>query len=69
MRPRAGGRGAAGMPRRGSGGDDDDLSHPPELLRIDDVEPAASIGGDTFNYSLARDLLHLSITDAVVGCC
>ena len=29
------------------------------------LEPAASIGGDTFDYSLARDLLHLSITDAV----
>ena len=29
------------------------------------LEPAASIGGDTFDYSLARDLLHLSITDAM----
>ncbi|GAA2530063.1 hypothetical protein Ahu01nite_092750 [Winogradskya humida] len=29
------------------------------------LEPAATIGGDTFDYSLARDLLHLSITDAV----
>ncbi|GIM90300.1 hypothetical protein Ato02nite_020930 [Paractinoplanes toevensis] len=29
------------------------------------LEPAASIGGDTFDYSLARDQLHLSITDAV----
>ena len=29
------------------------------------LEPASSIGGDTFDYSLARDLLHLSITDAV----
>lgn len=29
------------------------------------LEPAASIGGDTFDYSLARNLLHLSITDAV----
>jgi serine phosphatase RsbU (regulator of sigma subunit) len=29
------------------------------------LEPAASIGGDTFDYSVARDLLHLSITDAV----
>ncbi|WP_250033722.1 PP2C family protein-serine/threonine phosphatase [Paractinoplanes maris] len=29
------------------------------------LEPAASIGGDTFDYSLARDVLHLSITDAV----
>jgi serine phosphatase RsbU (regulator of sigma subunit) len=29
------------------------------------LEPAASIGGDTFDYSLARDLLHLSLTDAV----
>ncbi|MCM4078145.1 PP2C family protein-serine/threonine phosphatase [Paractinoplanes hotanensis] len=29
------------------------------------LEPAANIGGDTFDYSLARDLLHLSITDAV----
>jgi serine phosphatase RsbU (regulator of sigma subunit) len=29
------------------------------------LEPAASIGGDTFDYSLARDMLHLSITDAV----
>ena len=27
--------------------------------------PAASIGGDTFDHSLARDVLHLSITDAV----
>jgi serine phosphatase RsbU (regulator of sigma subunit) len=26
--------------------------------------PAASIGGDTFDYSLERDLLHLSVTDA-----
>ena len=29
------------------------------------LEPAATIGGDTFDYSLARDELHLSITDAV----
>lgn len=29
------------------------------------LEPAASIGGDTFDYSLARNLLHLSITDAM----
>jgi serine phosphatase RsbU (regulator of sigma subunit) len=29
------------------------------------LEPAANIGGDTFDYSLARDELHLSITDAV----
>jgi serine phosphatase RsbU (regulator of sigma subunit) len=29
------------------------------------LEPAASIGGDTFDYSLGRDALHLSITDAV----
>ena len=29
------------------------------------LEPAASIGGDTFDYSLARDLLHLSVTDAM----
>ncbi|OJF11182.1 serine phosphatase RsbU (regulator of sigma subunit) [Couchioplanes caeruleus] len=29
------------------------------------LEPAASIGGDTFDYSIARDQLHLSITDAV----
>jgi serine phosphatase RsbU (regulator of sigma subunit) len=29
------------------------------------LEPAASVGGDTFDYSLARDLLHLSVTDAV----
>ena len=29
------------------------------------VEPAASIGGDTFDYSLDRDVLHLSLTDAM----
>ena len=29
------------------------------------LEPAASIGGDTFDYSLARDLLHVSLTDAM----
>ena len=29
------------------------------------LEPAAAIGGDTFDYSLARDLLHLSLTDAM----
>ena len=29
------------------------------------LEPAASIGGDTFDYSLSRDRLHLSVTDAV----
>ena len=29
------------------------------------LEPAAGIGGDTFDYSLARDVLHFSITDAM----
>ncbi|MQW75784.1 SpoIIE family protein phosphatase [Nocardioides sp. dk4132] len=29
------------------------------------LEPAADIGGDTFDYSLARDWLHLSLTDAM----
>jgi len=29
------------------------------------LEPAASIGGDTFDYSLARDVLYLSLTDAM----
>jgi serine phosphatase RsbU (regulator of sigma subunit) len=29
------------------------------------LEPAASVGGDTFDYSLERDLLHLSVTDAM----
>src|SRR4051794_21731952 len=29
------------------------------------LEPAASIGGDTFDYSLARDVLHLSLTDSM----
>ena len=29
------------------------------------LEPAGTIGGDTFDYSLARDLLHLSLTDAM----
>ncbi|GAA3398645.1 PP2C family protein-serine/threonine phosphatase [Cryptosporangium minutisporangium] len=29
------------------------------------LEPAASIGGDTFDYSLARDVLHMSMTDAM----
>jgi serine phosphatase RsbU (regulator of sigma subunit) len=29
------------------------------------LEPAQSIGGDTFDYSLGRDQLHLSVTDAV----
>ncbi|SES36321.1 Serine phosphatase RsbU, regulator of sigma subunit [Pedococcus cremeus] len=29
------------------------------------LEPAASVGGDSFDYSLARDTLHLSITDAM----
>lgn len=29
------------------------------------LEPAASIGGDTFDYSLARDALDLSLTDAM----
>jgi serine phosphatase RsbU (regulator of sigma subunit) len=29
------------------------------------LEPAASVGGDTFDYTLDRDVLHLSITDAV----
>ena len=28
------------------------------------LEPAADIAGDTFDFSLARDLLHLSMTDA-----
>ena len=31
------------------------------------LEPATEIAGDTFDYSLARDLLHLSVTDAVQG--
>jgi hypothetical protein len=29
------------------------------------LEPAETIGGDTFDYSLSRDALHLSVTDAV----
>ncbi len=29
------------------------------------LEPAADIGGDTFDYSLDRDVLHLSLTDAM----
>jgi serine phosphatase RsbU (regulator of sigma subunit) len=29
------------------------------------LEPANAVGGDTFDYSLDRDTLHLSITDAV----
>ena len=29
------------------------------------LEPAASVGGDTFDYSLGRDALHLSLTDAM----
>jgi serine phosphatase RsbU (regulator of sigma subunit) len=29
------------------------------------LEPAAGIAGDTFDFSLARDLLHLSLTDAM----
>jgi hypothetical protein len=29
------------------------------------LEPAASVGGDTFDYTLDRSSLHLSITDAV----
>jgi hypothetical protein len=29
------------------------------------LEPAANVGGDTFDYSVDRDVLHLSITDAM----
>jgi hypothetical protein len=29
------------------------------------LEPAATIAGDTFDYSLERELLHLSVTDAM----
>ena len=29
------------------------------------LEPAASVGGDTFDFTLNRDALHVSITDAV----
>ncbi|MFC0004859.1 PP2C family protein-serine/threonine phosphatase [Micromonospora siamensis] len=29
------------------------------------LEPAASVGGDTFDYSVARDVLHFSVTDAM----
>jgi serine phosphatase RsbU (regulator of sigma subunit) len=29
------------------------------------LEPAADIAGDTFDYSLERDILHLSVTDAM----
>jgi len=29
------------------------------------LEPASTVGGDTFDYSVERDVLHLSITDAM----
>ena len=29
------------------------------------VEPAANVGGDTFDFSVERDTLHLSMTDAM----
>src|SRR5512135_3819201 len=29
------------------------------------LEPAANVGGDTFDYTLGRDVLHLSVTDAM----
>ena len=29
------------------------------------LEPAANIGGDTFDYSIARHVLHFSVTDAM----
>ena len=29
------------------------------------LEPAATVGGDTFDYSVGRDVLHLSVTDAM----
>ena len=29
------------------------------------LEPAANVGGDAFDYSLGRDVLHLSMTDAM----
>ncbi|WNB86197.1 PP2C family protein-serine/threonine phosphatase [Cellulomonas sp. ATA003] len=29
------------------------------------LEPSATVGGDTYDYSLARDVLHLSMTDAM----
>lgn len=29
------------------------------------LEPTANVGGDTFDYSLGRDVLHLTITDAM----
>jgi serine phosphatase RsbU (regulator of sigma subunit) len=29
------------------------------------LEPSASVGGDTFDYSLGRDALHLSLTDSM----
>jgi serine phosphatase RsbU (regulator of sigma subunit) len=29
------------------------------------LEPSASVGGDTYDYSVARDVLHLSMTDAM----
>jgi serine phosphatase RsbU (regulator of sigma subunit) len=29
------------------------------------LEPAATVGGDTFDYSMGRDVLHLSLTDAM----
>jgi hypothetical protein len=30
------------------------------------VEPAGDVGGDTFDYSLDRDTLHMSLTDGLV---
>ena len=29
------------------------------------LEPAANVGGDTFDFSVGRDVLHLSVTDAM----
>jgi serine phosphatase RsbU (regulator of sigma subunit) len=29
------------------------------------LEPAATVGGDTFDYSVERDVVHLSVTDAM----
>lgn len=29
------------------------------------LEPAADVGGDTFDYSVGRDVLHVSVTDAM----
>ena len=29
------------------------------------MEPAGNVGGDTFDYSLDRDTLHVSLTDAM----